>query len=141
MRTPIVTLILMVALAAVTAGVEAEPTTPDAAVAAEIPEEARSLKSPVPSSAKSIEQGQRLFASQCAMCHGKTGDGSGDLAVRLKMVVPDFSSEEKQKARTDGELFYILTEGHGRMQGQGDRLSEEWRWDLVNAIRSMATKP
>jgi len=141
MRTPIITLVLLIGLGAVIAGAESEQQTPNATVPSEIPEEARNLKNPVASTPESIEHGQRLFASQCAMCHGKTGDGGGDLAKRLQMVVPDFNSRQNQQARTDGELFYILTQGHGRMQGQGDRLSEQWRWDLINAIRSMASKP
>ena len=44
---------------------------------------------------------------------------------------------EQQKKRTDGEMFYIITKGHGRMPADGERFEETWRWDLVNAIRTL----
>jgi hypothetical protein len=30
-----------------------------------------------------------------------------------------------------------MTEGHGRMLGDGDRLPEDKRWDIVNYIRTL----
>jgi len=38
---------------------------------------------------------------------------------------------------TDGALFYIITNGRGKMVGgEGDRTKEEVRWNLVNLVRS-----
>ena len=112
---------------------QAEPAKP-----LEIPEEEKARKNPIAASEESVEAGRRLFASQCAMCHGKSGDGKGDLAVDMKLVVPDFTSAAEQKKRTDGELFYIMTAGHERMPGQGTRLRETQKWHLVNFIRTLA---
>ena len=72
------------------------------------------------------------------MCHGSRGDGKGELVGRLKLEVPDFTDPETRKKRTDGELFFILTDGHGEMPGEGARLTPEWRWDLVNYIRTLS---
>ena len=108
-----------------------------AAVPAPIPEAAKAAKNPVQRSDESVERGRNLFASQCAMCHGQAGKGDGDLARALKMQVPDLTDPEQQKKRTDGEMFYIITKGHGRMPADGERFEETWRWDLVNAIRTM----
>jgi len=108
-----------------------------AAVPAPIPAAAKAVKNPVQSDDASVERGRDLFVSQCAMCHGQAGQGGGDLAQALKMQVPDFTDPEQQKKRTDGEMFYIITKGHGRMPADGERFEETWRWDLVNAIRTM----
>jgi mono/diheme cytochrome c family protein len=107
-------------------------------VAAPIPEEAKYRVNPVPVSQNSLDHGRYLFSGQCAMCHGSKGDGSGSLARQLEMTMPDFTDPDQLKQRTDGELFYIITNGHGRMPADGERVLEEWRWDLVNAIREMA---
>jgi mono/diheme cytochrome c family protein len=116
----------------------AEDTQADveaAAVPSEIPKDAKQTKNPRPASPESLEHGQLIYGSQCARCHGKSGDGKGRLVDRLKLKVPDFGDPATQSARTDGELFYILTFGHGKMSGQGSRLDEETRWDLVNYVR------
>lgn len=102
-----------------------------------IPEEEKNRKNPVPASPESVEIGKKLYPSQCGLCHGEKGDGKGDLAVELKLEVPDFTTAEWQKKRTDGELNYILTTGHGRMPGQGGRLQEAQKWHLVNFLRTL----
>jgi hypothetical protein len=55
--------------------------------------------------------------------------------------MPDFTDPQKLRGRTDGELFYIITHGHGAMPADGERMAESMRWDMVNAMRSMARKP
>ena len=111
--------------------------TPEAGVPAVVPESAKKMPNPREATAESIDIGHRLYSSQCTMCHGAAGDGKGVLAGRLGMVVPDFGDPAVQKARTDGELFYILTHGHGRMPGDGERLPDSARWDMVNFIRTL----
>jgi len=112
--------------------------SPVTAIPTEIPAEARNRANPRPATPESIEAGAGIFASQCAMCHGTRGDGQGELAARLKYTMPDFTAPEARARRTEGELFWILTEGHGKMKGEGDRLSDTVKWDLVNFVRSLA---
>lgn len=106
-----------------------------------VPAAEKNKKNPVPPSAESISNGRTLFTTQCTMCHGPKGDGKGDLAVRLKMSVPSFTDPRTQARRTDGELFYILTNGHGRMPADGDRILAQHKWDIINFIRSLAPAP
>ena len=43
-------------------------------------------------------------------------------------------------ADDDGDLFYVLTNGHGDMPGEGeDRLSEKVRWNMILYLRSLAS--
>ena len=114
-----------------------EPAQPSAEVPQSIPESAKRTPNPFPATEESVTRGLEMYASQCAMCHGANGDGSGELAKTLQMKMPDFTDPEVLKTRTDGELFYIVTHGHGRMQGDGERLNPEWRWDMINGLRSM----
>jgi len=112
--------------------------TPDQAESAlVIPAEEKEQKNPMPPTKESREAGQKIFSSQCVMCHGEKGDGKGDLAVEDNLPVPDFTRPETQKGRTDGELFFILKTGHGHMPAQGKRLREDQRWNLINYIRTL----
>lgn len=104
----------------------------------EIPEEEKARKNPIPAGPESVEAGGKLYRSQCAFCHGEKGDGRGEFAQELKLTVPDFTSAAEQKKRTDGEFFYIITEGHDQMPGQKARLRSEQKWHLINFIRSLA---
>lgn len=112
------------------------------ATPADIPEEARDRANPVDADQASLAEGRSLFASQCTMCHGSEGRGNGDLVERLKLTVPDFTDKEWQESWSDGALFYVLSEGHGRMPAQkkrdsSQRFNEATRWHLVNHIRSL----
>ncbi len=113
---------------------------PPPAAEKEIPAEAAQRKNPVAATAESVAFGKRLYTSQCAMCHGEAGDGKGDLAGEMNLKMPDFTDAKKMKERSDGALFYMITEGHveAHMPAQGRRLREEQRWHLVNYIRSLA---
>jgi mono/diheme cytochrome c family protein len=93
---------------------------------------------PVKSTPESIAQGKKIFGYDCASCHGTSGDGKTDVAKDLK--VPDLADPAFLKDRTDGELFYILKNGHGNMPREGDRAKPEQLWDLVNYVRSLARK-
>jgi mono/diheme cytochrome c family protein len=74
------------------------------------------------------------------MCHGKDGDGKGDIAADMKLKVTDFTDPATLKGRTDGELFYVIKNGKGDMPPEGKRMKPEGLWDLVNYVRSLAKK-
>jgi mono/diheme cytochrome c family protein len=112
------------------------PSAPERPKPIVVPEAEKSRKNPVPPSPETIESGRSLFASQCTMCHGAKGNGRGDLAARLKLAVPDFTSARQQQKRTDGELFYILTHGHGEMPPER-RLPDQQKWEIIHYIRTL----
>jgi hypothetical protein len=75
------------------------------------------------------------------MCHGKDGDGKDDLAADMKLQLKDWKDPNSLAKMTDGELFYIVTNGRGKMTGgEGDLAKEEVRWNLVNVVRAFAKK-
>jgi hypothetical protein len=52
--------------------------------------------------------------------------------------MPDFRDPSTLKGQTDGELFYIIKNGKGEMEGEGQRVKPENTWDLVNYLRSFS---
>jgi mono/diheme cytochrome c family protein len=99
-----------------------------------------SRKNPVPSTASSIAEAKKVFTVDCVMCHGPEGDGKGELAVSMKLILPDYRDETVMKKFTDGELFYIITNGKGGMPAEGKRATPEQIWNLVNYVRSFSQK-
>lgn len=104
------------------------------------PEDA-AKKNPVKPTAEGLTEARKLYGYHCAMCHGDNGDGKGDLAEQMKLGLKDWRNASSIANYTDGELFYIITNGRGKMEGgEGDRTKEEMRWKLVNLVRSFGKK-
>ncbi len=117
----------------------AEPAT-TAAHPATITAEDKARPNPVKFTEVSVERGKKIFATQCALCHGDKGNGKGELAADMKLTIPDFSQADTLKDRTDGELFAIIGSGKEGMPAQGRRLTDTHRWNLVNYIRALSGK-
>ncbi len=100
------------------------------------PEE-KARKNPEKFTEESVEKGKKLYGTQCAMCHGKTGDGKGDLAEVMHVSPPDLTKPDTLAKRTDGDLFAIIDKGSLSMPAEGKRLKEKQVWDLVNFMRTL----
>ncbi|HXY00426.1 MAG TPA: cytochrome c [Candidatus Limnocylindrales bacterium] len=112
----------------------AEPATP-------ISSDDASKRNPVKPTSEGLAEARKLYGFHCAMCHGKDGDGKGDLAGDMKLNLSDWRDPNALAKYTDGALFYIITNGRGKMVGgEGDRTKEEIRWNLVHLVRSFAKK-
>jgi mono/diheme cytochrome c family protein len=103
------------------------------------PEDA-AKKNPVPPTPEGLAEARKLFGYNCAMCHGKVGDGKGDLAADMKLELRDWRDASSIEKMTDGEIFWIVSKGKGKMPGEGDRTAEKVRWNFVNLVRSFAKK-
>ena len=104
-----------------------------------IPPEDAAKVNPVKPTPESHAKGKKLYGYDCAMCHGKDGDGKGDMSSDIKNVT-DFTNPDALKNRTDGELFYVIRNGKGDMPLEGERAKDEDIWNLVNYVRSFAKK-
>lgn len=116
------------------------PPTPKSSSLAPIPAEAAKEPNPVKPTAESITRAKKWWALDCAMCHGQVGDGKGETARDMKLAIPDFTDAATLKDRTDGEIFYIIRKGHEYMPPEGQRVTTEQNWDLVNYVRSLSKK-
>lgn len=103
------------------------------------PEDA-AKKNPISPTAESLAEARKFFGYNCAMCHGKSGDGKGDLAADMKLELRDWRDPASLEKVTDGELFWIISNGKGKMPANSDREKERMRWSYVNLVRSFAKK-
>jgi len=103
------------------------------------PEEA-AKKNPIRFTDASVDRGKKVFKTQCALCHGETGDGKGDLAKDMSLKLPDFTQADSLSKHTDGELFAIVTSGKEPMPSQKGRMPAPQVWNVVNYLRALGGK-
>src|ERR1051326_300735 len=106
-----------------------------------VPADAAARVNPVKSSAEGLAEARKVFGYDCEMCHGAKGDGKGEVVESMKLTMHDWREPATLANLTDGEIFYIITKGRGKMMAEGDRVPEKLRWNLVNLVRSLAAKP
>src|ERR1700680_2530661 len=95
---------------------------------------------PVKSSPEGLAEARKVFGYDCEMCHGAKGDGKGEVVESMKLTMHDWHEPATLANMTDGEIFYIITKGKGKMMAEGERVPEKLRWNLVNLVRAMAAK-
>jgi mono/diheme cytochrome c family protein len=99
-------------------------------------------ENPIPLSRESIENGQALFTSHCALCHGATGKGDGPVGATLNPRPSNLTQHAVVGIHTDSQLFEWITNGFpgSQMPAFRSTLSDTDRWNLVNFIRSLAPR-
>jgi mono/diheme cytochrome c family protein len=104
----------------------------------------RAVTNPLPATPNIVEKGKKLYEGKafCRVCHGADGKGlGGDIEPgSLKGPLPrDFTDQDWQATRTDGELFWILKNGS---KGTAMApfipliLTEEEAWQVLRYVRS-----
>jgi mono/diheme cytochrome c family protein len=140
---PMLKPVLFVAALAAGGVLQAAPSAPDAATPVTpavftIPPASSSMVNSAKPTAESRTHAKKVYGYDCAVCHGEDGAGTGDLAKHMKAPMPDFRDATALKSRSDGDLFYIIKNGKGEMEGEGERLKPEDTWNLVNYVRSFS---
>ena len=93
-----------------------------------------SLSNPVPADERSLAEGRKYYAINCAVCHGDGGAGDGP-AVRYG-VFPISIIGGVTQARTDGYIWGMIRNGRGAMPPY-NRIEDRARWDVVNYVRGL----
>jgi len=103
----------------------------------DVPEDAAAVPNPIEANGESLEVGASLYATNCAVCHGETGEGDGPGAEGLKQKPSDLHAAHVQE-NSDGTLFYIVSHGSPDtpMPAWEAQLSEEDRWHVINFLRT-----
>ena len=117
-----------------------QPVPVPASAPTVIPAEAARMVNPVKPTPESLVHAKKVYGYDCAICHGATGDGRGDMVADLKLKMKDYTDPSALKDLTDGELFYIIKNGKGQMPPEGDRGKADDIWNMVILIRSFAKK-
>lgn len=82
----------------------------------------------------------KLFAAQCAPCHGASGRGDGPVAAALQPKPANLSDGELQKERTDEQLREVIGSGKGTMPAFGKILTPDEISLLAEHIRWLAAE-
>jgi mono/diheme cytochrome c family protein len=97
---------------------------------------ANRLVNPAPGSR--LAQGDTLYTSFCAVCHGTTGDGRGPVGLRMGALS---LLTEKARALPDGNLYSIVKYGRGNMPLYGDKIfAPQDRWAVVDYVRHLQSR-
>lgn len=105
-----------------------------------MPADAATLTNPVTPTEETQAHAKMLYGIDCAMCHGTKGDGKGDLVADMQLTMKDLTNPASLQGMTDGQLFYIIKNGKGKMPAEGDRAKDPDVWNLVILVRSFAKK-
>lgn len=74
---------------------------------------AKAMTNPFPSTPDNVTKGEGLYKGKgtCFVCHGPSGQGDGSAAVGLDPSPRNFTNAAFHRARTDGELMWVLKNG------------------------------
>ena len=108
-----------------------------------VPTTARELANPVPIDAASIPKAAEVYARHCVSCHGKEGRGDGteekvDYSLQSILATP---TQPGNQPLTDGELYWKITHGVGKMPAFAGKLTDTERWLAVNHMRRLPADP
>jgi mono/diheme cytochrome c family protein len=106
---------------------------------------------PVTADETSISRGAEIFALNCVMCHGETGQGNGVVSAFLIKKKPADLTGALVQDKSDGTLFISISYGifnpdnslfpdvkfSGQMPPMNENLSVRERWDVINYIRTL----
>lgn len=104
-----------------------------------LPEKER--QNPLSASEANLAAAKRIYSDKCANCHGDGGKGDGSDAMMYDPAPSDLTDAAKLSKRTDGEIYYQITEGRKPMPSFKKKLTEEQRWQLVLFVRSLVGSP
>jgi high-affinity iron transporter len=87
--------------------------------------------------------GHQLFVTNCASCHGVTGNGDGANAHTLSTAPPGIGSRKLTPELTPTLAYNVISVGvrGTAMPGFGGTLSAQQRWDIINYLYSLRGEP
>jgi len=121
-------------VAATTAAPAATPATASSATAPVKKE------NPVKSSPEVLAAAKKIFGYDCAMCHGDSGNGKGDLVESMSLKMKDWHDSSVLTGLSDGDIYDLIVKGKDKMVGEGDRLAPAKVWGLVHYVRTFQKK-
>lgn len=89
-----------------------------------------------------VEEGEKLFTTNCATCHGQKGEGDGPAGAALTPKAQDLTNPALQDAISDHYIYWRISEGGAALGYTGmtpfkESLNDEQHWQVVAFIRSL----
>ena len=110
------------------------------------PEPIYGTSNPLLAESRHIDAGASLYnetakPAPCQICHGKRGDGKGQLASQFNPPPRNFACAETVFDVSDGQLFWIIKNGSpGTSMPSFKTLSDDQIWQLVLYIKQLANQ-
>jgi mono/diheme cytochrome c family protein len=90
---------------------------------------------------ENLQRGKKMYGVYCLQCHGEKGDGQGALYVNKKYPYPPASLlSEKMLPAAEGDIYHVITVGHGIMAEHGSMIRPEDRWKIAMYIKEELQK-
>jgi mono/diheme cytochrome c family protein len=105
-----------------------------------VPAAEKEIKNPLTASEANLNAAKQIYDDKCVNCHGDKGKGDGSDAMMYDPAPEDLTDAAKMSNKTDGELYYQITEGRKPMPSYKKKLTDEQRWQLVLFVRSLAAQ-
>jgi len=87
-----------------------------------------------------LRRGEEVFSVNCAICHGKSGDGGG---ITGQFGVPGIANlagdTYGQATYPDGRIFEVITHGKGNMGSYRHNIPVRDRWAVIAYVRAIQT--
>jgi len=108
-----------------------------------VPVAARGIENPVPINEETAKKAADVYTQHCVSCHGKDGRGDGteekvDYSIQSILAI---STQPGGQPLTDGELYWKITHGVGKMPAFAGKLTDNERWLAVNHMRRLPLDP
>lgn len=86
-----------------------------------------------------LARGERLYAEQCASCHGVSGRGDGIAAAGLDPAPTDFTDVERARQRSAFALYQVINQGlDATAMASFSHLPTDQQWDLAYYVGRFA---
>ncbi len=83
-----------------------------------------------------MARGQERFTIYCTPCHSPLGDGNG-ITKSFGMAVVANLHDPRIVGLSDGELFYVISNGRNLMGPYASQIEPEDRWAIVAYLRAL----
>ena len=138
-------LLLTLAAAVVDAGHRDPPSAecPQPRFTGKAPETLYQRSNPLESNRANLRAGDKLYHRlsdpSCEVCHGKKGEGNGQLAGQFDPPPRNFACAQTIDGIPDGQLHWIIKNGSpGTAMPPFDYLSDDEIWQLVLYLRKLS---
>ena len=97
----------------------------------------KTLVNPLEATSENMERGKAQYGIYCLQCHGEKGDGLERLYTSKKYTYPPASLlSEKMMPAPEGDIYHVITVGHGIMAEHGSMIRPDDRWKIAMYIKN-----
>ena len=91
-----------------------------------------------------IKEGQKLYTSYCAHCHGAKGKGNGSIQNAIYGAVPSYSDQTPNRRGNrsmselkEGHIYHTIMFGLNAMGPHSSLIREQDRWKIVAYVQTL----